>query len=273
MRQRGFSPRTHESYLGAVTELARYYRRSPDTLTVAELQGFFNHWVQVRGLAPASCRLYLNAIRFLYLKVLQWERFDVPVVLPKRPQQIPELLTRDEVNRILGACSNAKHRLLLEVCYGCGLRVSERVALRIRDIDDERGLLRIEQGKGGKDRNVILAPCLRDKLSHLKSLQTSQWLFPSDRGGGRHLSVATAQKLYGRAKARVGVERVGGIHGLRHAYASHQLEGGMPLPQLQQQLGHNHLRTTGRYIHWLADHPRARDTHTDLVAALEKADE
>src|SRR5699024_4914531 len=140
--------RTHDSYLRAVHDLARYYRRSPDQLAVAELQAYFNYLVQRRHLAPASCRLYLNGIRLLYLQVLQWPSFDVQLTVPKRPQRIPELLNRQEVRQILRACSNAKHRMLLETVYGCGLRVSEVVVLKIRHIDGERSLLRIEQAKG-----------------------------------------------------------------------------------------------------------------------------
>jgi integrase/recombinase XerD len=161
MRQRGFSVRTHESYLAAVSDLARYYRRSPARLDVAELQAYFNHLAQERGLSGASCRLYLHGIRFLYLQVLKWPSFDVSLVVPKRAQRVPELLTRTEVQRILEACANPKHRMLLELTYGCGLRVSEVVALRVRHLDGERRLLRVEQGKGAKDRQVILAPELR----------------------------------------------------------------------------------------------------------------
>jgi len=120
MQQRGFSPRTHQSYLAAVGALARYYRRSPAQLTVEELQGYFKYLACERALSGASCRLYLNAVRFLYLQVLRWPAFDVVLVVPKRAQRIPELLTRGEVRQILAACPNSKHWMLLPLCYGCG---------------------------------------------------------------------------------------------------------------------------------------------------------
>jgi len=164
MRQRGFSQRTQTTYLSAVTDLARFYRRSPAELGAEELQRYFTHLVQERGLAPASCRVHLHGVRFLYLQVLKGSAFDVELVIPKCPQRIPELLTREEVRRILHACDNAKHRMILELCYGCGLRVSEVCRLRVRDIDGERGQLRIEQGKGAKDRAVILPPSLLGRL-------------------------------------------------------------------------------------------------------------
>ncbi len=270
MRQRGFSVRTHHSYLHAVTELAKFYRRSPDGLAVGELQRFFDHLAQQRSLSPASCRLYLNGIRFLYLQVLQWPSFDVRLVVPARAQRIPELLGRAEVRRIFAACTNARHRMLLETTYGCGLRVSEVVALRVRDIDGERGLLRIEQGKGARDRLVTLAPALLDRLrAYWRVYHPGLWLFPSGRDAASHLNISSAQKIYTAAKARAGVDKVGGIHALRHAYATHQLECGLAVHELQHQLGHRHLRTTQRYLHWVPATARAGAGHADLVGTLE----
>ena len=166
MQQHGFSPRTHKSYLSAVTDLARFSRRSPDQLTQTDLQTYFAHLVRERQLANASCRLYLNGIRILYLHVLGWEHFDVPIVLPKRPQQIPELLTRKEVAAIITACHNDKHRMMLLTCYGCGLRVNELVSLKVRHIDGERCLLRVEHFRNHQHRALqpagSAAPVLAD---------------------------------------------------------------------------------------------------------------
>jgi integrase len=142
MQVRGFSVRTHCSYLSAVTDLARYYHRSPDQLSGEELQAFFVYLAKERELSGASCRLYLNAIRFFYLHVLRSDSFSVSLVVPERAQRIPELLTRAEVGRIVSACANFKHRIVLTTCYGCGLRVSEAVTLKVRHIDGERPELR-----------------------------------------------------------------------------------------------------------------------------------
>jgi len=163
----------------------------------------------------------------------------VALVVPKRAQRIPELLTRGEVRQILGACPNPKHWMLLALCYGCGLRVSEVVAVRVRHLDGERRLLRIEQGKGAKDRAVILAPGLLDALRrYWRGYRPADWLFPSHPACERHLSVSTAQKVFVGAKRRAGVEKIGGIHSLRHAYATHPLETGLPVHPLQRLLGH-----------------------------------
>ena len=271
MRQRGFSERTHRSYLGAVRDLARFHGRSPAELGIPELEQYFRHLAVERGLSGASCRVHRNAIRFLYLKVLQWPAFDVPFVVPKRAQRIPELLTRDEVARILEACPNPKHRMLLEIGYGCGLRVSEVVRLRVRDIDGERGQLRVEQGKGAKDRLVPLAPTLlADLRRYWMRFRPIEWLFPSVRDAHTPLSISSAQKLFERAKAAAGIEKIGGIHALRHAYATHQLEAGLPVHRLQRILGHGHLQSTLRYVHWLPSQHEPGPGPADLLAPREE---
>lgn len=270
MALRGFSPRTHASYLGAVEQLARYYRRPPDRLGVDQLQAYFKHLALERDLAPASCRLHLNGVRFFYLKVLGWEHFDVSLVVPKRVQRIPQLLSRAEVGRIFQACPNPKHRMLLETCYGCGLRVSELVALRVRDIDGERGLLRVEQGKGAKDRLVIIAPALLERLRrYWLQERPADWLFPNAQHREQAISICTAQRVFGRAKRSAGVEKDGGIHALRHAYATHQLENGLAIHQLQRLLGHHNLHSTMRYVHWVPSEHRGAQGHADLIDGLE----
>lgn len=269
MRLRGFSPRTHESYLYAVEQLVRYHRIPPDRLTTPQLQAFFKHLALERALAPASCRLYLNGVRFFYLNVLNWKDFEVSMVVPKRQQHIPALLSRDEVSGILSACANPKHRMLLETCYGCGLRVSELVSLRVRDIDGERKLLRIEQGKGAKDRQVIIAATLLDRLRRYWQVQRpADWLFPNHQHREQPLSVSTAQKVYRRAKEAAGIDKIGGIHSLRHAYATHQLENGLPVHQLQRLLGHSDIHSTLRYVHWVPSEQRGAQGHADLIGTL-----
>lgn len=269
MRQRGLSDRTHQTYLYAVRQLAKYFHRPPDQLTLDDIQAFFVYLVQEKGLSHSSCCLHLNAFRFLYLQVLKRPAFDVPVAFPKRKQQIPELLTRREVRSIITSCANFKHRVMLLTCYGCGLRVSELVALKVRDVDGERGLLRIEQGKGAKDRLVAMSGGLLQMLrDYWQRAQPRPWLFPNANQPQFHLSITSIQKAYRRAKQAVGIDKHGGIHALRHAYATHQLENGLTVHQLQHQLGHRHLSTTLRYVHWVASY-RTEDTgFADLIDGL-----
>lgn len=267
MLVRGFAVRTQQSYMDAVIHLSRYYHCSPELLSNTQLQDYFLYLVKERQLSPASCRLFFNGIRFLYLNVLGWPEVELKIPLPKRKQRIPELLTRDEVARLLMAVENRKHRMMLTTCYGCGLRVSELVALQVRDIDGERALLRVTQGKGGKDRQVLLSQSLLHVLRrYWRIFRPTTWLFYG-RDPCSALSITTAQKVFQATKLRAGIDKIGGIHSLRHAYATHQLAAGMPLHQLMEMLGHSDLHSTMRYLHWV---PQYTEGHgVDLIQGLE----
>ncbi len=204
MTVRGFSLRTHESYLQAVQGLTKYYHRSPDTLTPGQIQRYFTYLAVERGLAWSSCRLAFHGIRFLFLQVLQRPGFDMDIPMPKRKEQIPELLNHSEVAAILSACKNPKHRLMLNLCYGCGLRVNELTHLRVSDIDGERGLLRIEQGKGGRDRLLPLGPTLLEQLrDYWRHYHPEAWLFPSPLLN-QPLNASAIQKVFVRVKREAG---------------------------------------------------------------------
>jgi site-specific recombinase XerD len=269
MQQRGFSPRTHQSYLASVTRLAGYYHCSPDKLDTAQLQRYFEYLVQECSLSGASCRLHLNGVRFLYLQVLQRASFDVAIVIPRCQQRIPELLTTAEVAQICYTAHNLKHQTLLLTCYGCGLRVSELVTLKVRDIDGERHLLRVEQGKGAKDRLVIVSPGLLEALrTYYQHYHPTRWLFEGQ-DPDKSLHIQSAQRIFSATKRRAGIEKIGGIHSLRHAYATHQLQAGMRIDQLQRQLGHRDIHSTLRYVHWIPDYRETQSAGTDLVTGLE----
>ncbi len=268
MLLRGFSERTHESYLAAVYKLAKYYHRPPDRISCDEIQGYFLYLAKERKLSGASCRLYLNGIRFFYLEVLHWSAFEVEVQVPKKEQRIPELLTHREVGAIIAHCTNLKHKMMLLTCYGCGLRVSELVSIKVRHIDGERHLLRVEQGKGAKDRYVQISETLLQEMRrYWRHERPDQWFFPGA-VWNRPLCLTSAQKVFVNAKRKAGIEKIGGIHSLRHAYATHQLEAGLPVHQLQRQLGHRNIQSTLRYVHWAPVHQEQKG-HCDLIAALE----
>jgi len=271
MQLRGFSPRTHECYLRAIRDIAKYYRQSPEQLSKEQLQAYLLYLVQERGLAPASCKQSLNAIRFFCLKVLGRDEFEVKLLSPKRPQRIPELLTQEEVARIINACVTLRNRTLLRTCYGCGLRVSELVVLKVRHIDSGPQLLRIEQAKGAKDRYVRLPVRLLQHLrQYWQAYRPQPWLFVSQyHQQATPLSVSTAQKIFTEAKAHAGIDKVGGIHSLRHAYATHQLSAGMSIQVLQQMLGHSDIHSTLRYLRWVPQY-YTRERCTDLIANLEE---
>lgn len=267
MQMHGFSPRTHESYLRAVNDLARYVRRSPDSVSMEELKGYFEYLVTERKLAPASVRLSVNGIRFLFVEVLNTS-FELDITLPKRPQRIPALLTRAEVAQILAACSHPRYRMMLTLCYGCGLRLSELLAVKVSDIDGERKLLRVEQGKGAKDRLVPISPVLLEQLRNFwRLMRPCSWLFPT-RNANRPLSSTSVQMTYTKAKRQAGIQKPGGIHALRHAFATHQLEAGLAVHRLQRFMGHNSLKSTLRYVHWVPGSHEG-EGELDLIAKLE----
>lgn len=267
---RGYSPRTHESYLYAISKIAAYYHRSPDTLTVDEMQKWLLHLLNKQGLSNSSCRLYVNALRFLFVNVLKREPLGVVITYPKLEQRIPELLSRKEVAAILMACPNAKHRMMLSTCYGCGLRVSELVGLKVKDIDGERQLLRVTQGKGAKDRLVTMSPeLLRQLRAYWNNYRPPSWLFPNATTPSQHLTPTTPQKAFTRAKREVGIKKIGGIHSLRHAYATHQLESGLSVHKLKQLLGHKDIHSTMRYIHWIPNDYNGQIPEVDLLKQLE----
>ena len=267
----GFSVRTQESYLSAVSSLASYYNLAPDRLSDQDIQAYFLYLVKERHYAAASCSLFLNGIHFFYRKVLQRD-FKIGIQIPKKEQRIPELLTRKEVAAILSAAKNPKHNMLLSLCYACGLRVSELMQVAVKDIDGERKLLHVHQGKGAKDRQVIISDTLLMQLrEYWQSQHPGIFLFPG-RTAGKPLSVSTADKCFHAAKESAQIQREGGMHSLRHAYATHQLAAGLPINELKQQMGHNSIHTTLRYIHWIPNYQQ-KSYRPDLLALLAAQDE
>jgi len=245
---RGMSPRTQEAYLAAVQGLAQHYRQRPDALSEPQIEGYIRHLIEQRHLAPNSVRVAVFGLRFFYTVTLKRPAFTLP--LPKGVKKLPAVLSREEVARLLGSTSTLRERALLMTTYGGGLRVSEVVRLRVSDIDAQRGMIRVEQGKGRKDRYTLLGPRLLAELRHYWQVYrpVQPWLFPQ-RHKAAPMDPTTAQKIYYAAKRRAGITKAGGIHALRHSFATHLLEAGTDLPTLQQLLGHDSVTTTMRYVH------------------------
>ncbi|MDG3088474.1 site-specific integrase [Vibrio hannami] len=269
MAVRRFSPKTQKCYLHWVVELSKTYAMSPDLLSDEQISSYLRSLSKDRKLSGSTCSQALNAVMFFYQKVLKRE-FQERLVPPmKRACTIPELLNRKEVRDIISHCRSLKYQSALEVCYGCGLRVSEVVNLGVRDIDGEAKRLHIHQGKGNKDRFVPLSD---SQLNHLRNYwrhyHPTVALFPS-REPERPMDISALQKCFKSAKASARVDKRGGIHALRHAYATHQLEAGMPLNILQRYLGHSSIKTTLRYTHWIGHyHEQSDGNEFDLVGRL-----
>jgi len=250
---RGLSPRTQEAYLAAVAGLAKHYQHRPDTLSVQQIEGYIRYLIEQRHLAPSSVRVAVFGLRFFYTVTLK--RPAVALPLPKGVKKLPEVLSREEVARLLASTATLRARALLLTTYGGGLRVSEVVRLRVGDIDAARDMLRIEQGKGRKDRYPLLGPRLLVELRHYWQVYrpTPPWLFPQ-RSKPVPMDPTTAQKLYYAAKRRAGITKAGGIHALRHAFTTHLLEAGTDLATLQRLLGHESVTTTMHYVHVARSH-------------------
>ncbi|MBI3265033.1 MAG: site-specific integrase [Acidobacteria bacterium] len=269
MTLRGFSPRTHQAYIRAVVGLAKHYRRSPDHLTNEEVQAYLAHLIQERKRSWSTCAQAAHAFRFLYHVTLGHPRTEFHVPAPKQPQKLPEILSREEVWRLLRACPQPRHRLLLATTYAAGLRVSEVVGLKVSDIDAERRTIRVEQGKGGKDRYVPLSTRLLHELrTYWQTAPPGVWLFPN-RQRTRPTDITVAQKIYMMAKLRAGIRKQGGIHALRHAFATHLLEAGTDLHTVQRLLGHRQISTTMRYFHLSQRHLTTTRSPLDLPDPLD----
>lgn len=248
---RGLSPRTRESYLACVSGLARYYRRSPEQLDQAEIQAYLLHLISERHLAYASVNQASCAFRFLFAKVLGNPKLALEIPMAKAPKRLPSVLSRGELARLFAATTSLRNRTLLVTAYAAGLRVSELCALQVADIESapDRMCLKVRQGKGSVDRYTLLSARLLELLrTYWCAYRPQPWLFPG-RGNAGPIDAKVAQRVYGCARDAAGLPREGGIHTLRHCFATHLLEAGVDLHCIQRLLGHGHVTTTTRYLH------------------------
>ena len=270
--QRGFALRTQESYVEAIARMAKHYRRDPATYSAEDVQAYLLHMVKDRHLSYSTMNQAGCAARFLFEVVLgePRERFVIP--LAKAPAIQPELLSRQQITQLFAACISPARRMLLQTIYATGLRVSEACALRVADIDSapDRMCVRVVHGKGGKDRYTLLSATLLTLLrSYARTYKPRDWLF-CDHTGTQAMRIQTAQRTYQGARHRARIMKRGGIHTLRHCFATHLLEGGVDLFTIQKLLGHGHIGTTGRYLHLISPQfaaPKSGDP-LDLLAGL-----
>jgi integrase/recombinase XerD len=246
MKLRNFSPRTEQCYVAAMVGLARYYGRSPDQLTQEEIRSYLLR-LQERGLSPSSRNVAISGMKFFYHQILGWNEQRLFLPPRKKSWRLPEVLSQSEVERLLLATPRHRDRCLLMTAYATGVRVGELVRLKVSDIDSERMMVRVEQGKGQKDRYTILSQRLLCELrTYWKEHRSKSWLFPNRKGGP--LSIDYAQKIYNLAKLRAGIQKGHGIHTLRHCFATHLLEAGVDLVTIKTVLGYNSLQSTQRYL-------------------------
>jgi site-specific recombinase XerD len=249
LRIRGYGDTTREVYLNAVRNFVRFAKRSPDQLTIEDVNRYQLHLTRDRQVSWSHFNVVVCAIRFFYNVSLQkeWDIRRIPY--RKTGRKLPEILSPDEVGALLAAPNNLKHRALLATVYATGVRRNEVVHLKITDIDSSRMVVHVRQGKGRKDRDVMLSPQLLALLrEYWKAYRPSLWLFPG-RDPQTPYAPKTLRHILDRAKRLAGSRPQVTLHTLRHCFATHLMEQGANLRVIQKLLGHRSLRTTEIYTH------------------------
>ena len=263
LTRRNYSPRTAEAYLAGVLRFVRHSGLSPDRASPDDLRAFQLHLIE-RQVSWSQFNQISCALRFLYAHVLGQPDFVPHVPFAKKPRKLPVILSPEEVRRLLAAVAGGRDRLMLRLAYGCGLRLSEVLHLRVADLDGGRGVLWVRGGKGGKDRGVPLPPALLAELrAYWRAHRPADYLFVNRRG--RPLHRATLPRAFAKALARSRLTKPATVHTLRHCYATHLLEAGMDLPTLQRLLGHSSVPTTMRYLHLRSERLRQVRSPLELL--------
>jgi integrase/recombinase XerD len=249
MQVRNLSPNTQASYCQQVSQFARHFGKSPADLHPEDIRTYQVYLTNERKLTPKSILIAVSAIRFLYKVTLKkdWSFEDV-IPTCKAPQKLPEVLSPEEVVHLLAHVRSLKQRAILTTCYAAGLRVSEAVSLKATAIDSQRMVIRVEQGKGQKDRYVMLSPKLLETLrGYWRAARPKEWLFPGDRPE-YPISTSAVELACQLARRSAGIAKPVTPHSLRHAFAVHLLESGTDVRTIQLLLGHRGLSTTARYL-------------------------
>jgi integrase/recombinase XerD len=249
MTLRNFTPATIKAYVRCIARFARHFHSSPELLGPEHIRAYLLHLLQERHVSQSYYKLTRCALRFFYRETLG--RDDVPAGLApvKQPRTLPVVLGPDELARFFAAITNLKHRAILMTAYAAGLRVSEVTRLRVADIDSERMVIRVRQGKGQKDRYVMLSPRLLGILrAYWRAARPGDLLFPGA-VADRPLTTGSVRKVCYRARRAAGLSKPITVHTLRHSFATHLLEAGTDLRTIQVLLGHRSFSTTARYVH------------------------
>lgn len=254
MRMRKLGDRTQDGYVRAVRYFAKYLGHSPDTATVEDLRNYQLYLVD-HGASPTSLNAAICGLKFFFSVTLDRPELMAKMQPVHLPRKLPVILSPDEVKRLIAAAGNLKHQTALALAYATGLRISEVVSLKVTDIDSQRMTLRVEQGKGQKDRYAMLSPLLLERLRVWWRVARAQgrmldggWLFPGQ-DPVRHLSARQLDRAIHAAADEAGIGKRVSMHSLRHAFATHLLEQKVDIRVIQVLLGHKKLETTSIYTH------------------------
>jgi len=248
MQLRNFSPQTQQGYVLAVAGLAKHYHQSPDTISPKQIEDYIIHLLYECKFTVGTCQTVLTGLRFFYTVTLGRNEASIPIPPLKSATRLPEILSSAELKKLFAAIRNPKHMVLLMAVYSGGLRVSEVVRLKVTDIHSDRMMIRVEEGKGRKDRYTLLSKKLLEELRrYWRIKKPAIWLFPGQKD--KPMCTRMAQKIYGEAIKKAGIKRKGGIHTLRHSFATHLLEAGEDIRTIQLLMGHKSIMTTIGYLH------------------------
>jgi site-specific recombinase XerD len=247
---RNLSPKTQYLYHRSASELEKHFNKPPDQLNEDDVKSFLVSIVRDRKLSQSSLKIAYSALRFLYETTLGkgWVIDKIPY--PKTTRAIPRIIGKDDIQKIFDATATLKQKAMLMVTYSAGLRAKETARLKITDIDSSRMLIRVNQGKGNKDRHTLLSQVALETLrEYWKEYRPKDWLFPRDTNSVEHVPVATIQGAFKRARKQANLRKPASCHTLRHSFATHLLEAGTDLHTIQLLLGHSSIRTTTVYLH------------------------
>lgn len=249
LKLRGYGAKTRKAYLGHVDRFIRFCGKAPQDLSEMEVRGYLLHLLEKQEASHAYLNQCISTLKFLYERVLKQPSLIVNLPRPKRERKLPEILSRQEVLRLLEVVENPKHRAIMLLTYSAGLRLGEVVRLRVEDIDSARRLIHIRGAKGRKDRYTILSQVALEALRiYFKRYHPEKWLFPGAKPE-RHIHERTVQKIFGQAREAAGIRKDVSVHTLRHSFATHLLEAGTDLRYIQELLGHKSSKTTEIYTH------------------------
>jgi integrase/recombinase XerD len=269
LQRRNYSHRTAKTYVRIVRDFAEYFHQPPDKLGPEQIRQYQAHLFQAKKLAPATVSQYVSALRFLFVKTLRRHFLAEYIPFPKSRKRLPTVLSPEEVTRLIDAACNLYHRTLLVTLYSTAARRAELCQLKVQDIDSQRMMIRINQGKGGRDREVPLSPKLLQTLRvYFRWMQPATFLFPGTVKGVRADVPITPNVVWlacRQAAQRAGITKRLSPHSLRHSCASHLLEAGADLRTIQVLLGHSRLEHTLIYLHLSPKHLQAIPNPLDAL--------
>jgi integrase/recombinase XerD len=249
MQLRDLSVHTQRSYLSAVSGLARHYNMSPDKISKNMVEDYLLYLKNVKNQASNGVATVVSGLKFFYKYVLSNEE-NAPEYAQRSTRRLPVVLTPEEVLRIINVPKNLKHQFMLKTAYSAGLRASEVITLKPGDIESDRMLIKVEDGKGKKDRYTLLSVKLLEELQHYyKTFRPKTYLFPSSYKKDEPLCYESLRSIYNKARKKAGINKGPGLHTLRHSFATHLLEAGYDIRKIQLLLGHSSLSTTMIYLH------------------------